>query len=36
MGPLALFAETTTRTTYELARLQAFGERWHYLVLAVA
>ena len=28
-------AETTTRTTYELARLQAFSERWHYLVLAV-
>ena len=22
-------------TTYELTRLQAFGERWHYLVLAV-
>jgi len=30
-----LFAETTTRTSYELARLQTFSERWHYLVLAV-
>lgn len=29
-----LLAETTTRTSYELGRLQAFSERWHYLVLA--
>ncbi len=32
---LHLFAETTTRTTYELARFQTYGERWHYLVLGV-
>ncbi len=24
-----------TRTTYEFSRLQAYTERWHYLVLAV-
>jgi hypothetical protein len=36
MGALTLLAQTTTRTTFELARLQAYGERWHYLVLAVA
>ncbi len=31
-----LLAQTTTRTSYELARLQAFGERWHYLALGAA
>ncbi len=35
MGTWPLIAQTTTRTTYELARVQAFGERWHYLVLAL-
>lgn len=35
MGAFWLLAQTTTRTTFEWARLQAFGERWHYLVLAV-
>ena len=25
-----------TRTTYELARLQEYSERWQYLVLALA
>jgi len=34
MMPAGLFAETTTRTTYEWSRLQTYGERWHYLVLA--
>ena len=35
MNALPLFGETTTRTSYELARLQTYSERWHYLVLAV-
>ncbi|MEX2112752.1 MAG: vWA domain-containing protein [Pirellulales bacterium] len=30
-----LLAQMTTRTSYELSRLQAYTERWHYLVLAV-
>ena len=30
-----LLAQTTTRTTFELARLQAYTERWHYLVLGL-
>ncbi len=30
-----LLAETTTRTTYELGKLQAYSERWQYLVLAL-
>jgi hypothetical protein len=30
-----LFAETTTRTSFELARLQSYTERWHYLVLGL-
>jgi hypothetical protein len=29
-----LLADATTRTSYELSRLQAYNERWHYLVLA--
>jgi hypothetical protein len=36
MAPGPLFAETATRTSYELARLQTYTERWHYLVLGVA
>ncbi len=35
MGTLPLFAQMSTRTSYELSRLQAYTERWHYLVLAV-
>jgi heme/copper-type cytochrome/quinol oxidase subunit 4 len=31
----ALLAESTTRITYELARLQSFSERWQYLILGV-
>ncbi len=30
-----LLAETTTRTSFELTRLQALTERWHYLVLGL-
>ncbi len=30
-----LLAETVTRTNYELSRLQAYTERWHYLVLGL-
>jgi len=30
-----LLAQTTTRTTFELGRFQAYTERWHYLVLAL-
>ncbi len=29
-----LLAQMSTRTSYELSRLQAYTERWHYLVLA--
>ncbi len=36
MVPLALLAETTSRTTYELERLQSLSERWQYLVVALA
>lgn len=36
MNTWQLLADTSTRTTYELSRLQAFSERWHYLVLALA
>ena len=36
LTPTRLLADTTSRTTYELGRLQAFGERWQYLVLGVA
>ncbi|MBI3839882.1 MAG: VWA domain-containing protein [Planctomycetia bacterium] len=35
MAPWPLLAEMTTRTTFELGRLQAYTERWHYLVLAL-
>jgi heme/copper-type cytochrome/quinol oxidase subunit 4 len=28
-------AQSTSRTTFELSRLQSYTERWHYLVLAV-
>jgi hypothetical protein len=35
MAPWSLLAQTTTRTTFELARLQAYSERWHYLLLAL-
>ncbi len=28
-----LLAEVNTRTSFELARLQSYGERWHYLSL---
>lgn len=31
-----LLAETAERTTYELGRFQAYGERWHFLLLAFA
>ena len=31
-----LLAETTSRTSYELARLQSYSERWHFLVLGLA
>jgi hypothetical protein len=30
-----LLAQISTRTSYELSRLQAYTERWHYLLLAV-
>ena len=33
MGPSLLLAQMTTRTSYELARLQSYTERWQYLVL---
>ncbi len=36
MTPWFLLAETTTRTTYELGRLQGYSQRWHYLLLALA
>ncbi len=32
--PTCLFAETSTRTYYELARLNVLNEWWHWLVLA--
>ena len=31
-----LLADVSTRTSFELARLQSYTERWHYLVLIVA
>ncbi len=36
MQPSLLLAQLTTRTTYELARLQSYTERWQYLLLGVA
>jgi hypothetical protein len=35
LNNLLLFAQTTSRTTFEWARFETYTERWHYLVLGV-